>query len=94
MNAAIDSWIAELDSIVFLSIEQSAKIEQHLQEELAGSVSVNSPITLKQANQIVAGKFGQADSLDELISDKQTERRKAVLNVGGSRVGWGSGPNR
>lgn len=92
----IDSWIANLNSEVFLSADQIVQIKARIEELLNDSVTISSPATLKQAVHTVDKEFGtNAESLGELLNEQQTARRLFLLKpqqrVG---VGWGSGPDR
>lgn len=95
LHAAIDLWIAQLDAQVFLTGKQVDDITNSLKKQLDEAVTTSFPMSLKQANSFVNNKFGlQFDSLGDLLNEKQTERRKSILNRPRGRVGWGNGPTR
>lgn len=97
MNAAIDSWVAQLDSQVFLTSGQMEKVTEQVRSTMKKDVTLTTPVSLKQASMMVNKQFGMDyQSLGDLLNEQQTTRREKLLprGGGGARVSWGAGPNR
>lgn len=95
LHAAIDLWVAEINAQVFLTPSQVEAVTASLRENLNPSVTTSFPVSFKNAKIFVEERYSsQADSLGELLNEKQTQRRKVLLEAPRGRVGWGAGPDR
>lgn len=94
LQHAIGLWVSQLDSKVILTDQQAASISNHIATKLVPDVTPVFPRTVRQASKIIESSFGPADSLNELLNQKQIELRESTANARSASVGWGGGPPR
>jgi hypothetical protein len=94
IHAAIDLAIGELNAKIYLTDEQVNQLRQHLRVENADLATTSSPSTINYATRIARALANQPELIDEFLTPKQLELRKALAPpIGVARVSWGRGPD-
>lgn len=94
LRHAVDHWVTDFNSKVILTEQQATSIANHMTNKLVPDVTPVFPRTIRQASKIIESSFGPADSLNELLNQKQIELRESAAKARSASVGWGGGPPR
>ncbi|MEM7456189.1 MAG: hypothetical protein AAF456_17720 [Planctomycetota bacterium] len=93
LDAAIQAWIADLDSQLFLSTEQADQLRTLMSDQLSARVTPDGPASLPGAREVVSMEFDN-NSLETVLSEAQIEHRRETFERNNLRTGVIWTPNQ